>query len=116
MVSKPYVKLLVLLAALLPSHAADLLVGAASDLGPLSEKLAPAASKSLGVRVRFTLASSGVLAQQIANAAPFDVFLSANESYVSDAARKGYVDPATVMAYGLGRIALWSKSSSVRSL
>jgi molybdate transport system substrate-binding protein len=108
--------LLVLSCALLPVHAADLLVGAASDLGPITEKLAPAASKALGMRVRFTLASSGALAQQIANAAPFDVFLSANESYVTDAANKGYLDPSTVVVYAYGRIALWSKSGTIRSI
>jgi molybdate transport system substrate-binding protein len=105
-----------LVLALLPLHAADLLVGAASDLGPASQKIGPAASKYLGTPVRFTLASSGVLAQQIANAAPFDVFLSANESYVTEAAKKGYVDSATVTVYAYGRIGLWSKSGAVRSL
>ena len=58
--------LLLLSLALLPVQAADLLVGAASDLGPITEKLAPAASQALGMRVRFTLASSGALAEQIA--------------------------------------------------
>lgn len=108
--------LLLLSLALLPVQAADLLVGAASDLGPITEKLAPAASQALGARVRFTLASSGALAQQVANAAPFDVFLSANESYVTDAIQKGYLDPSTVLAYAYGRIALWSKSGRIRSL
>jgi molybdate transport system substrate-binding protein len=108
--------LLLLSIALLPVQAADLLVGAASDLGPITEKLAPAASQALGTRVRFTLASSGALAQQVANAAPFDVFLSANESYVSDAVKKGYLDPSTVVVYAYGRIALWSKSGSIRSI
>jgi molybdate transport system substrate-binding protein len=105
-----------LLCALPRICAAELLVGAASDLGPISEKLGPVASKALGTPVRFTLASSGDLAQQVANGAPFDVFLSANESYVSDAAKKGYVDPSTVLVYAYGRLALWSKSGFVRSL
>jgi molybdate transport system substrate-binding protein len=108
--------LLLLSLTLAPAQAADLLVGAASDLGPITEKLAPAASQALGMRVRFTLASSGALAEQIANAAPFDVFLSANESYVTDAVKKGYVDASTVVVYDYGRIALWSKNGSVRSL
>lgn len=92
------------------------MIGAASDLGPISQKLGPAAAQAVGMPVRFTLASSGDLVQQIANGAPFDVFLSANDSYVSDAAKKGYLDPSTVMVYALGRLALWSKSGSVRSL
>jgi molybdate transport system substrate-binding protein len=109
-------KALLLLLWLVPASRAELLVGAASDLGPLSEKLGQAASKPLGMRVRFTLASSGDLLQQIANGAPFDVYLSANESYVADAAKRGYVDPSTMLTYAIGRLALWSKSGSVRSL
>jgi molybdate transport system substrate-binding protein len=99
-----------------PAHAAELLIAAASDLGPLSEKLEQPASKAAGLRVRFTLASSGSLSQQIENAAPFDVFLSASENYVSDLVKKGYLDGSTATVYALGRIALWSKSGSVRSL
>ncbi|HLH44611.1 MAG TPA: molybdate ABC transporter substrate-binding protein [Bryobacteraceae bacterium] len=109
-------KLLWLWLALAPARGADLLIGAASDLGPITEKLAPAAAQALGARVRFTLASSGSLAQQIAQAAPFDVFLSANESYITDAVQKGYVDSSTVVVYAYGRIALWSKNGLARSL
>src|SRR6516162_4368282 len=94
----------------------DLIVGAASDLGQVSEMLAPAARGTVGTQIRFTLASSGSLSQQIENAAPFDVFLSASESYVSDLTKKGYLDGSTATVYALGRIALWSKSGSVRSL
>ena len=109
-------KVVLFLAALLPVAGADLLVGAASDLGTLSDQIGTAASKSVGMRIRFTLASSGALAQQIANGAPFDVFLSANEGYVSDAVKAGYLDPSTVLVYANGRLALWSKSGSIRSL
>ncbi|MBV8847497.1 MAG: molybdate ABC transporter substrate-binding protein [Bryobacterales bacterium] len=107
---------LAFLIGLLPASGAELLVGAASDLGTLSDKLGMPASKPLGMRVRFTLASSGDLAQQIANGAPFDVFLSANESYVTDSVKKGYLDGSTVQVYARGKLALWSKSGSVRSL
>jgi molybdate transport system substrate-binding protein len=109
-------KAALLLVALLPASGADLIVGAASDLGPLSEQIGAAASKSVGTRIRFTLASSGNLAQQIANGAPFDVFLSASESYVSETVKGGYLDPSTVLVYAYGRLALWSKSGSIRSL
>lgn len=107
---------LVFLAALLPLSGADLIVGAASDLGPLSEKISGAAEKTVGGPIRFTLASSGDLLQQIAHGAPFDVYLSANESYVTDAVKRGFIDPSTVLVYAEGRLALWSKNGSVRSL
>ena len=89
-------------------HAEDLLIAAASDLAPLAPKLQQAYKE----KIRFTLASSGSLKQQIENGAPFDVFLSANEQYVRDLG--GLVSDATV--YAIGRIALWSPNGSVASL
>jgi molybdate transport system substrate-binding protein len=54
------------------------------------------------------------LRQQIENGAPFDVFLSANETYVRDLLAAGLVtDPTN---YATGRIALWSPNGSVASL
>ncbi len=64
----------------------------------------------------FTLASSGSLAHQIENGAPFDVFLSANDQYVKDLAGSGHVDPSTVIVYATGRLGLWSRDGSVKSL
>lgn len=93
------------------AHGSDLVVAAASDLAPLSSAL----QKGFGA-VRFTLASSGSLAQQIENGAPFDVFLSANDLYVRKLADSGKVDRASVVVYAEGRIAVWSKKGSVHSI
>src|SRR5271168_4447787 len=84
--------------------AADLIIAAASDLAPLAPKLESAYKE----KIRFTLASSGSLKQQIENGAPFDVFLSASEKYVQDLG--GLVTDQTV--YATGRIALWSPNGS----
>jgi molybdate transport system substrate-binding protein len=92
------------------ARAEDLLIAAASDLAPLAPKI----EKAYKEKIRFTLASSGSLKQQIENGAPFDVFLSANEAYVKDLAAAGLVTDATV--YAIGRIALWSTNGSVASL
>jgi molybdate transport system substrate-binding protein len=99
--------------AVASAPAADLVVAAASDLAPLSGSLAKGFS---GAHVVFTLASSGSLEHQIENGAPFDVFLSANDQYVKDLAASGHVDPATVIVYATGRLALWSRDGSVKSL
>ncbi len=88
-------------------RAEDLLIAAASDLAPLAPKL----ERAYKERVRFTLGSSGSLKQQIENGAPFDVFLSANESYVRELAAAGLV--TDVQVYAAGRIALWSPNGSV---
>lgn len=107
---------LAFLLALAPARAADLVVAAASDLAPLTEKLEPAAARAAGLRVRFTLASSGSLEQQIRNGAPFDVFLSAAGSYVSSLAASGFLEPSSVTLYAYGRIGLWSHGGSVRAV
>jgi molybdate transport system substrate-binding protein len=99
-----------LLLCSLCASAADLIVAAASDLSPLAPKLEAAYKE----KIRFTLASSGSLKQQIENGAPYDVFLSANESYVQDLAKAGLVTDATV--YATGRIGLWSPNGSVKTL
>ncbi len=105
-------KTLLFLLAIAPVQAADLLVAAASDLAPF----APAFEKAFPTaKVRFTIASSGSLARQIENGAPYDVFLSANEQYVRDLAAKGYIDPATIVIYASGRLGLWSADGSIRS-
>src|ERR1700689_576427 len=99
-----------LLLCSLSIRAADLIIAAASDLAPLAPKLERACKE----KIRFTLASSGSLKQQIENGAPFDVFLSANEQYVKDLAAAGLVTDSTI--YAIGRIAMWSPNGSVASL
>lgn len=89
-------------------RAGELLIAAASDLAPVAPKL----EKAYQEKIRFTLASSGLLKQQIENGAPFDVFLSANEQYVRGLG--ALVTDVTV--YAIGRIALWSPNGSVTSL
>src|SRR5580692_4558125 len=103
--------LLTALLALSSARAADLVVAAASDLTPL----AAAIQKGFGP-VKFTFGSSGTLAKQIENGAPFDAFLSANDQYVKELAASGHLDPATVTVYATGRVALWSRDGSVKSI
>lgn len=97
-------------------HAADLLVAAASDLTTLQQPLVQLAKAEYGGNVRFTFASSGTLARQIENGAPFDVFLSANKMYVDELARSGKLEAATVRVYAVGRLGLWSRDGSIRDL
>jgi molybdate transport system substrate-binding protein len=105
-----------LMIAFAPAPAADLLVAAASDLAPLTQSLEAGFKQASGQRVIFTLASSGSIAQQIENGAPFDVFLSANDQYVNDLVAKGRLLSDSVVLYAHGRIALWSRDGSIQSL
>lgn len=100
--------ILILPAAIIPvASAANLTVAAASDLAPAQRELASSFQELTGNTLRFVTGASGMLARQVENGAPYDVFLSANKSFVEDLARRGDIDPASVAAYALGRLGLW---------
>jgi molybdate transport system substrate-binding protein len=112
--------LLLNFSALLSSPAAQppatLLIGAAADLQPLRNQLQTEFERNGGVRPVFTFAASGSLAQQIRNGAPYDVYLSANDSFIKQLEQSGHLLSDTVKVYALGRIALWSKGERVHAL
>ncbi|HLW76854.1 MAG TPA: molybdate ABC transporter substrate-binding protein [Bryobacteraceae bacterium] len=107
--------LLVLLMAAAQIRAAELIAAAASDLAPLAANLQSGFARVSDVSLKFTFASSGSLAQQIQNGAPFDVFLSADENYVRQLVSSGSLDPQ-ITVYASGRLGLWSKSGIVKSI
>jgi len=57
-----------------------------------------------------------MLAGQIANGAPYDVYLSANELYVKELVDSGDLVADSVRVYATGRLGLWSADGDVRSL
>jgi molybdate transport system substrate-binding protein len=91
-----------------------LTVAAASDLAPLEQRIASGFERLSGVRPRFSFGSSGTLARQIENGAPFDVYLSADEKLVTDLAVAGFVEKPRV--YAIGRLVLWSADAKFRSV
>ncbi len=86
-----------------------LTVAAASDLTDLEPLLSSSFGKiHPGNRLRFVTASSAILAQQIANGAPYDVFLSANAQYVDRLSSSGKLASDSIRTYATGRVAiLW---------
>ena len=94
----------------------SILVAAAADLQPLETELAQAFTRATGTGVQFTFGSSGNLAQQIEHGAPYDVYLSANEGFVTRLAGLGHLLKDSVQVYALGRVALWSKGGQIRTL
>ena len=86
-------------------------VAAASDLQFDLEAIARQFTAETGERVTLVFGSSGNLARQAINGAPFDVFLSADEAFVDMLANGGYArDRGTL--YGIGRIVLFAPRGS----
>jgi molybdate transport system substrate-binding protein len=86
-------------------------VAAASDLQFALEAIAKAFTAETGQHVRLVFGSSGNLARQAMNGAPFELFLSADEAFVDMLAKGGYTrDRGTL--YGVGRIVLFAPRGS----
>jgi molybdate transport system substrate-binding protein len=92
-----------------PLSAATLTVAAAADMASAEAALSSSFQKSYPPdSVRFVFAASGALAQQISNGAPYDLFLSANESFVDQLAINRKILPDSVRVYALGELGiLW---------
>ena len=91
---------------------AILTIAAASDLQPVLPRLVAAFEKETGHTVRTTFGSSGNFYAQIANGAPFDLFLSADVRYPQQLARAGAAEAGTVTTYATGSIVLWARNPS----
>ena len=94
----------------------ELLIAAASDLAPTIPELTWELLKNKKIRLRVSIGSSGQLARQIEQGAPFDAFLSADEKFTRQLIDGGRADSATLQIYAVGRLALWSKSGNARQL
>ena len=84
----------------------ELTVAAAADLQFAFTEIGTLFEQETGHKVTFVFGSTGQLAQQIVNGAPFDLFAAANVSYIDSLAEKDLVLPDTVVLYARGRIVL----------
>jgi len=81
------------------------LVAAAADLRFALDEIAADFRRATGHDVRIVYGSSGNFRRQIAEGAPFELFLSADEAYVHALAREGFLADEGV-PYATGRLAL----------
>ena len=101
-------------AAQLPA-AAPLMVFAAADLGPAFAQIVPQFERKARTDVTLVLGSTGMLAQQIRNGAPADVFFAANESFIKELAAENLTLRQTHALYARGLIATVTlRSSGIR--
>ena len=91
------------------------MVAAASDLTNAFEEVAREFEKTTNTKVVFNFGSSGLLAKQIENGAPIDLFAAANVDYISQLEQKGLIVPGTKRAYARGRLIIWmAKESAIK--
>src|SRR4051812_8980336 len=86
------------------AFAAEVLVAAASDLSFPMKEIAASFEKKTGHAVKLTLGSSGNFQAQIANGAPFDVYMSADVDNIRQLDKLKLVEPGSTYIYGIGRI------------
>jgi molybdate transport system substrate-binding protein len=89
----------------------ELTVGVAANFILPFEDLSRAFEHETGIRLKATFTSTGNLYSQIMNGAPYDVFLSADETHPRMLRRKGLV--AEPFIYARGKVILWTAKESL---
>ncbi len=87
-------------------------VGAAANLTLAFQEIGKDFEELNGMEVDFIFGSTGTLAQQIENGAPFDVFAAADTKFVEGLKNKGLIIPDTEKIYATGRIGLATKATN----
>jgi molybdate transport system substrate-binding protein len=105
--------LLFILLHLVPAaQAADVpSVAAAADLKFALTEIAAAHARAGGGQVSLSFGSSGIFRRQIAQGAPFELFLSADEAYVDALIAENRVEAPGAL-YAIGRVALYIPNGS----
>lgn len=94
---------------------AKLTVAAAADLAFALKDMAAGFEKEAGVKTVISFGSTGMLAKQIENNAPFDLFFAADARTIETLRDNGYVEADTITRYADGALALVvNKKSGVK--
>ncbi len=91
--------------------AADSVVAAAANLNHALSEVAAAFVERTGTPVRLSFGSSGNIARQIVQGAPYGMFLSADEGYVERLSELGLTEGPGDL-YAIGRIVLFAPHGS----
>ncbi|OIJ08413.1 molybdate ABC transporter substrate-binding protein [Anaerobacillus arseniciselenatis] len=90
----------------------ELTVAAASDLTLAFSEIGKLFEEETGTKVTFSFGSTGQLADQIENGAPFDVFAAANKKFIENLDEKNLLISDTMKVYAFGRIGLATRADS----
>ena len=89
-------------------------IAAAADLAPAMKDLLVLHRERTQREATVTFGSSGLLARQIEQGAPFDVLFSANVAFVDRLINQKLGVAGSRALYARGRIVLWSKAGGIR--
>lgn len=95
------------------AQAETITVATAANFQQTLKALRQPFARHTGDKITIITGSSGTLASQIINGAPFDVFLSADETRPRQLIRRGVADRQTLTIYALGRLTLWSHDKNL---
>jgi molybdate transport system substrate-binding protein len=95
-----------------PADSTPIRIAGAANLVKLMEEIVPRFEKEAGVEVDFIAGSSGKLAAQLKEGAPFDLFMAANVEFVDDAVASGECLADTKKVYARGHLVMWSKEGA----
>ena len=91
-----------------PAAADEVPVAVAANFAAPLKDIAAAFAAATGHQAVISGGATGALAAQVANGAPFEVFLGADTSTVAKLLKDGLAVDGTARTYAVGRLALWS--------
>lgn len=95
-----------------PAEGTPLRIAGAANLVKVMEEIVPRFEKEAGAEVDFIPGSSGKLAAQLKEGAPFDLFMSANVKFVDEATANGECLADSKKLYARGHLVMWSKEGA----
>lgn len=90
-----------------PESKTQLVVAAAANLTEVFSQVAPEFEKRTGADIVLSFGSTGDLARQIENGAPFDVFAAADTAHIERLEKQGLLVPGSKAVYARGRLVVW---------
>jgi molybdate transport system substrate-binding protein len=85
-------------------------VAAAADLARAFEEIGKEFETKTGITPRIDFGSSGLLAKQIEQGAPYFLFAAASKEFADKPIAAGRCDPTSEKLYARGRIVVWTRS------
>jgi molybdate transport system substrate-binding protein len=102
-----------LLTASVISKAENTLVAVAANFTKPMTEIAAAFEKTTGHSAKLSFGASGKFVAQIENAAPFEVFLAADDKTTAKVLQDGFAVANTDFTYAIGKLVLWSATADL---